>query len=61
MTRRFKFWMTVAVLFLVGNVAAMVMALRGGEMAHAGIHVALALAAAIVVGQVAARRIAISN
>ena len=58
MTRRFKFWMVVAVLFLLANVAGLAMALLGGEMMHAGLHLALALVAAIVIGQVAARRVA---
>ncbi len=42
MTRRSKVWLTVAVLFIVVNVAGGVFAAAQGELLHTGIHAGLA-------------------
>jgi hypothetical protein len=57
MTARFKVLLVVAVLFFALNVGGAGVALLGGELAHAGVHAALALLSAYVLGRLAARRI----
>jgi len=47
MTARFKVLLVVAVLFFALNVGGAGVALRGGELAHAGVHAALALLTAV--------------
>ncbi len=58
MTRRATIGIVVAVLFIVVNVAGVAMAAVAGEVAHAGLHVVLALGTAHLVGRAMARRIA---
>ena len=57
MTRRSTFWLTVAVVFLLVNALGLGYAIRLRELHHAGVHAALLLLGAYVVGKVAARRI----
>jgi hypothetical protein len=57
MTRRYKIWLALAVLFLGINVGGAWMAIMAREAHHAGVHVVLAFAAAVLVGQLVARRI----
>ena len=58
MTRRAKIWLAVAVLFTVINVLGGVFAALQGELAHTGIHVALALLGEYVVWRLWPRRVA---
>ena len=60
MSRRFKFWLAVAVVFLAGNFAGLWMAIAEGQYIHACIHAALALVTALILGRTVARRIATS-
>lgn len=48
MTRRFKIWLAVDVLFTLGNLAGGVFAAAQGEVMHSGVHVALFLLGAYV-------------
>lgn len=58
MTLRTKIWLVVAVLFTLANLAGAGLALVQGELLHTGIHVALLLLGASLVGRILARRVA---
>jgi hypothetical protein len=61
MTRRCKVWRAVAVLFTLVNFAGGVFAALGGELLHAGTHVALVLLGAYAVSRLTSSRSAPSS
>ncbi len=56
MTRRSKVWLVVVVLFLIADLGGAVVAAAGGELLHAGLHVALLLPGAYLLSRLASRR-----
>ena len=58
MTRRAKIWLTVAVLFILVNVAGTVVAAVQGELTHAIMHAGLAYLTTFLVWRFMPRRVA---